>query len=98
MKRKFWPFRIQPSTRSFAREARRTPGYSLLDWLHGYIYIRWPYLILASEPESIPWPGASGRSCVGWLGCFSPGRPMTVRLSVLAGARTSKAHDAVPPA
>jgi len=25
-------------------EARHTPGYSLLDWLHGYVYARWPYL------------------------------------------------------
>lgn len=37
---------IRPSTRAFAREARRTPGYSLLDWLHGYVYARWPYLYI----------------------------------------------------
>ena len=34
---------IQPSTRAFAREGRRLPGYSLFDWLHGYVYARWPY-------------------------------------------------------
>jgi len=30
-----WP---RPSTRAFMREARRLPGYSLFDWLHGYVY------------------------------------------------------------
>jgi ferredoxin len=37
---------IRPSTRAFAREARRLPGYSLFDWLHGYVYARWPYLYI----------------------------------------------------
>jgi len=46
MKRKFWPNLVRPSTRAFAREARRTPGYSLFDWLHGYVYVRWPYLYI----------------------------------------------------
>lgn len=39
----FWP---RPSTRAFLREARRTPGFSLFDLLHGYIYARWPYLYI----------------------------------------------------
>ena len=38
-----WP---RPSTRAFIREARRMPGYSLFDWLHGYVYSRWPYLYI----------------------------------------------------
>ena len=38
-----WP---RPSTRAFIREARRTPGYSLFDWLHGYVYARWPHLYI----------------------------------------------------
>ncbi len=37
---------VRPSTRAFAREARRAPGYSLFDWLHGYVYARWPYLYI----------------------------------------------------
>jgi ferredoxin len=36
----------KPSTRAFAREAQRTPGFSLFDWLHGYVYARWPYLYI----------------------------------------------------
>ena len=41
-----WAKLIRPSTRAFAREARRVPGYSLLDGLHGYVYARWPYLYI----------------------------------------------------
>jgi ferredoxin len=37
---------IQPSTRAFTQEARRMPGYSLFDWLHAYVYARWPYLYI----------------------------------------------------
>jgi ferredoxin len=37
---------LRPSTRAFFREGRRTPGYSLFDWLHGYVYGRWPYLYI----------------------------------------------------
>ena len=39
------PF-VKPSTRAFVDEARKTPGYSFLDFLHGYIYIRWPYFYI----------------------------------------------------
>lgn len=37
---------IKPSTRAFWEEARHTPGYSFFDFLHGYIYGRWPYLYI----------------------------------------------------
>jgi Pyruvate/2-oxoacid:ferredoxin oxidoreductase delta subunit len=39
------PF-VKPSTRQFVDEARKTPGYSLLDFLHGYIYGRWTYFYI----------------------------------------------------
>jgi len=39
------PF-VKPSTRAFIEEARKTPGYSLLDFIHGYIYGRWPYFYI----------------------------------------------------
>ena len=38
---------VAPSTRSFWRAGRRMPGYSLLDFIHGYIYGRWPYLYIS---------------------------------------------------
>lgn len=34
------------ATREFAREAHRLPGYSVFDWLHGYVYARWTYLYI----------------------------------------------------
>ncbi len=39
------PF-IKPSTREFIKEARKLPGYSFLDFLHGYIYGRWIYFYI----------------------------------------------------
>jgi NAD-dependent dihydropyrimidine dehydrogenase PreA subunit len=38
---------LKPSTREFIAEARKTPNYSLLDFLHGYIYGRWTHLYIA---------------------------------------------------
>ncbi len=38
---------IKPSTREFFAEARKTPDYSLFDFLHGYIYGRWTHLYIA---------------------------------------------------
>jgi ferredoxin len=46
MKQRRWPNLIRPSTRAFTREARRIPGFSFIDWLHGYVYARWPYLYI----------------------------------------------------
>jgi ferredoxin len=45
------------STRAFFREGRRTPGFSLLDFLHGYVYARWPYFYIgtATGERSLAW-------------------------------------------
>lgn len=40
-----WIFR--PSTREFISEAHGTPGYSFRDLLHGYLYLRFPYLYIS---------------------------------------------------
>jgi len=45
--RKVWPEVPRRSTRAFIREARRTPGFTLADFVHGYIYARWPYLYIS---------------------------------------------------
>ncbi len=37
---------IKPSTRAFLAEARKTPGYTRFDFIHGYVYARWPYLYI----------------------------------------------------
>ncbi len=44
---------VRPSTRAFYREGRRTPGYSLLDFAHGYFYGRWVYEYLGAKPASL---------------------------------------------
>jgi ferredoxin len=45
MSRKGFSF-IRRSTWSFFLEGRHIPGYSLFDFLHGYVYGRWPYLYI----------------------------------------------------
>lgn len=45
MNRKFSLF--LPSTWAFIKEGYRTEGYSLKNWIHGYIYSRWIYLYIA---------------------------------------------------
>jgi ferredoxin len=37
---------ISPSTRAFIKEARKTPHYSFMDFIHAYVYARWPYLYI----------------------------------------------------
>jgi len=37
---------IKESTRKFFREGKQIDGYSWLDFLHGYVYGRWPYLYI----------------------------------------------------
>ena len=38
---------VQSSTWEFIKEARQTSGYRLFDFLHGYVYARWPYLYIS---------------------------------------------------
>jgi ferredoxin len=37
---------LKSSTRKFIQEARGQKGFSFADWLHGYVYARWPYLYI----------------------------------------------------
>lgn len=37
---------LKPSTREFIKESRKIPGYSFLDFVHGYIYGRWLYFYI----------------------------------------------------
>ena len=37
---------VQSSTRALWRERKTTRTYSLTDFLHGYVYARWPYLYI----------------------------------------------------
>ena len=40
---RFW---LSASTQSFLTEAKRMRGYNLGDFIHGYVYARWPYLYI----------------------------------------------------
>ncbi len=46
MKRRIFPPLLKPSTKALAQEARKARDYSLFDFLHGYVYARWPYLYI----------------------------------------------------
>ena len=61
---------IQPSTRSLVREARRTPGYRLFDFLHGYIYARWPYLYISIGTGGHPLSPRLARLYQAWRRAF----------------------------
>jgi ferredoxin len=37
---------LKPSTREFLREGKKVSGYTFRDFLHGYVYGRWPYLYI----------------------------------------------------
>jgi ferredoxin len=37
---------VSESTRAFIREARQANDYSFWDFVHGYVYARWPYLYI----------------------------------------------------
>lgn len=57
---------IKPSTRAFVREARKTPGYTLFDFAHGYFYGRWSYLYIAIGVGEHPLAKRLG-PLIGWL-------------------------------
>ena len=40
-------FFVKPSTAAFFKEARSLRNFSLLDFLHGYVYGRWTHLYIA---------------------------------------------------
>jgi len=45
---------IAPSTRSFVQESRRVSGFRLFDLLHGYFYLRFPYLYISMATGEHP--------------------------------------------
>ncbi|MEG6551049.1 4Fe-4S binding protein [Desulfocurvibacter africanus] len=48
------PLPMKPSTRAFLDEARRTPGFTVFDRLHAYVYGRWCYLYIAMAKGQHP--------------------------------------------
>jgi len=76
------PHLVCPSTRAFVEEARRTPGFSRFDLLHGYVYARWPYLYIGVGSGQ-HWLGRLVRPLMELLGRLFPpataedGSPLT---------------------
>jgi ferredoxin len=71
MERRIWSKLLSPSTRAFTREARNTPGFGFLDWLHGYVYARWPYLYIGIGTGE-HWIARRVGPIVGWLSRLLP--------------------------
>jgi ferredoxin len=46
MRKRLYSFFIKPSTRAFYHEGKKLSAYSFFDWIHGYVYARWPYLYI----------------------------------------------------
>ena len=65
---------LKPSTQAFVEEARRTPGYSLFDRVHGYVYLRWPYLYIGVGTGE-HWLGRILGPLASWLTRLSPDDP-----------------------
>ncbi len=63
------PLLPRPSTRAFIREARRTRGYSLFDFLHGYVYARWPYLYIGIGTGEHPL-ARKAKPIIAWIDCL----------------------------
>ncbi len=69
------PNPIKTSTREFIREARRARDYSLFDFLHGYVYARWPYLYIGigtGEHRIARTLSPVFNRIRGWTGIFQP--------------------------
>jgi ferredoxin len=72
-----WTRLMRSSTRAMYQEGRRVPGYSFLDWLHGYVYARWPYLYIGTAVGEHPLARVLG-PVVGWIGRWIESRAQDI--------------------
>ena len=61
-------------TRRFWQEAGRIPGYPLTEKIHGWFYMRFPYLYIATGTRS-NWLGRIGAAVIGFFQHIFPPRP-----------------------
>ncbi len=76
---------LRPSTRAFLAEARRRPGFSWMDWLHSYVYLRWPYFYISVGTGEHPLARLLGPPAMRLLNLFYPRKPAS--LAENTGAR-----------
>jgi ferredoxin len=90
--------RLLPSTRRFFSVARRTPGYSLFDFLHAYVYGRWPYLYVGIATGEHPIAKRARRLGAWWRRTIRPGADRPWRPDPrAAGAFADGYHGKVVP-
>lgn len=83
-------FAIKASTIAFWRVGRRIPGYSFFDWLHGYVYGRWPYLYIGLGVGEHPLAKRAARVSQGFRRLYGDGRePPAEGASVVARNQAS---------
>jgi ferredoxin len=61
--------------RSFFQEAKEIPGFSWFDRLHGYVYLRWPYLYIGIAKGDHPLAKVLGPIVRGFSRLFPPKNP-----------------------
>ena len=66
---------ISPSTRSYWKEANKIPGYSLAEKIHGYFYLRWPYLYIGTGTGSNKL-GQFGQRLIAFFNKLFPPKPI----------------------
>lgn len=72
---------IKPSARAFFKEALRTKGYSLFNFVHIFFYGMFPYLYIGVIKGDL-WPGKlAGRIISFWQKVFPPKPPEPGRIS-----------------
>ena len=86
------PVFLSSSTMALIREARRTPGYSLFDWLHGYVYGRWIYHYIGIGTGEHPLAKSFVRARRLWLRAFPRQQQPSMSHANLRGSRRA-AHD-----
>ncbi|HWQ47178.1 MAG TPA: 4Fe-4S binding protein [Longilinea sp.] len=74
--------RISPSTRKFLEEANRIKGYPLSEKLHGYFYMRWPVLYIATATGTNRLGRLAGKVISGFNRIFPPKPPKPEKLTV----------------
>jgi len=74
--------RMKNSTRKFLEEANRIKGYPLSEKLHGYFYMRWPVLYIATATGTNKLGKLAGKVINGFNRIFPPNPPKPEKLTV----------------
>ena len=62
----------KPATRDFFRKARQMKGYPVTEWLHGYLYMKFPYAYIGNAKGDLPLGRFVQRVIAAWQRLFPP--------------------------